>query len=293
TVALVQTLWRDPARLARLPVGAVVVDEAHHAPARTFLDVLSRLPARYRLGLTATPHRSDGLRPLVEAAIGPVAYRMSDEGAGLITPKIIWVLTNTRCRIPPHRYADLLAAVLKDKERNRLALSIVRAAVSRGGRVLALTSRVDHATEFAAHLQGMGIAAAALAGHVPRRERELTLDRFREGSLAALVATQLADEGLDLPALDTLLLLSPTRDVSRTTQRIGRVRRPMPGKEARVYDFFDHHVPLLRIHARHRRTLYGEQGFPQHIWDPYASADERGVGPVPGRHARKELAPEP
>src|SRR5690606_637404 len=189
--------------------------------------------------------------------------------------KIIWVKTNARVRIPPSRFTELIDALLAHRERNRLAVGVIQAAVARGGRVLALTTRVDHARQLAEALRRRGVAAAALAGDVPRREREETLRRFREGELAAVTATQLADEGLDIPALDTLVLLSPTRNVSRTIQRIGRVRRPWPGKEARVYDFYDHRIPLLRTHAQHRKALYDEQGFSQQTWDPYESG-ERG-----------------
>ncbi|MFB3852578.1 MAG: DEAD/DEAH box helicase [Vicinamibacterales bacterium] len=77
-VATVQSLAAMPAeRLAQvgLRFGTVIVDEVHHAPAVRFREVLGAMPGKYRVGLTATPTRADGLTPLVELCIGPIVFR--------------------------------------------------------------------------------------------------------------------------------------------------------------------------------------------------------------------------
>jgi superfamily II DNA or RNA helicase len=74
-----------------------------------------------------------------------------------------------------------------------------------------------------------------------------------------VVATSLADEGLDLPRLSRVFLVYPGRARGRTVQRLGRLMRPHPGKQdAVLFDFVDRRVPLLRRHHHERRRLYAE-----------------------------------
>lgn len=98
-VATVQTLGANPTlvnTLAQL-VGVVVVDEAHHFPAQQFVEVAGKFPARYLLGLTATPNRKDGLESFMYAGLGPTAYTVKRDGmyeaGALILPEVKFVYT--------------------------------------------------------------------------------------------------------------------------------------------------------------------------------------------------------
>jgi superfamily II DNA or RNA helicase len=138
TVAVIQALVRwEPTKLDAFlgRFGLLILDEAHHVAASTFHSVVDRCPARYRLGLTATPEREDGLTALLDLFLGaPLVVVTHEElvAAGVLTvPEIRSVETDfTYPYTGAEDYAPMLAAVASDGARNRL---IVDAVVARPG----------------------------------------------------------------------------------------------------------------------------------------------------------------
>jgi superfamily II DNA or RNA helicase len=267
TVAVIQALVRwEPAKLDAFlaDFGLLILDEAHHVAASTFYSVVDRCPARYRLGLTATPEREDGLTALLDLFLGAPLVTVTHEelvAAGVLTvPEIRSVETDfTFPYTGAEDYAPMLAAVARDEARNRLIVdAVVREA--RGGHVcLVLSGRIDHCHALANAIAAEGTAVAALTGEVKRERRKELLDEARAGRLSVLVATSLADEGLDLPRLSRVFLAYPGRARGRTVQRLGRLMRPHADKqEAALYDFVDRKVPILRRHHLERQKLYAE-----------------------------------
>jgi hypothetical protein len=122
TVAVIQALVRwEPAKLDAFlgGFGLLILDEAHHVAASTFHSVVDRCPARYRLGLTATPEREDGLTALLDLFMGaPLVTVTHDElvAAGVLTvPDIHSVETDfTYLYTGAEDYAPMLAAVASD-----------------------------------------------------------------------------------------------------------------------------------------------------------------------------------
>lgn len=264
TVALVQSLTRHPdwtAWLAR-HVALVLLDEAHHAPAVTFTDVIQSFPAAFRYGLTATPERRDGLGPFVEAVIGPVRARVTAQDLEVegqrVRPRLRCVETGFRYEYAED-YTAMLVALVQDPERNGLVVDLAAGEVEAGHRTLLLTERIAHAQALAEALERRFPGkSAALTGSVPTKRRAEMLSAFREGRILALTATQLADEGLDVPDLAALILATPSRAPARVAQRVGRLLRPAPGKQAPVvYDLEDSQVPVLKAQAKARwKTVY-------------------------------------
>jgi len=118
---------------------------------------------------------------------------------------------------------------------------------------------VDHCRTLTRLLRRTGVCAEELTGRVPKAQRATLLSRAKAGELQVLVATSLADEGLDLPRLSRVFLTYPTRAKGRTVQRLGRLMRPHPDKgRPALVDFVDREVPLLRRQHLERRRLYGE-----------------------------------
>jgi superfamily II DNA or RNA helicase len=267
TVALIQalTLWprmKLEAFLSRF--GLIVLDEAHHVAASTFQAVVDHCPARYRLGLTATPEREDGLTPLLDLFLGrPLLVVSHDElvTAGVLTvPAVRIIETDFTFRYrSADDYARMLNAVADDQGRNRAVVAAVEAEARAGHTCLVLSGRVEHCEVLAGALRSTGLTAAALTGAVAREQRKALLDDARDGRLHVLVATSLADEGLDLPRLSRVFLAFPGRSRGRTIQRLGRLMRPHPSKHSAVlFDFVDRQVPILRRHHLERRKLYAE-----------------------------------
>lgn len=266
TVALIQALAHWPrvkleAFLAGF--GLLILDEAHHVAASTFHDIVDHCPARYRLGLTATPEREDGLTPLLELFLGNRLLMVTHDelvAAGVLTvPSIRTITTGFTYRYRAEDYAQMLNAVADDETRNRAIIDAVVAEARAGHTCLVLSGRVEHCEFLAVAIRSSGLTAAALTGGVDRERRKGLLDEARDGRLQVLVATSLADEGLDLPRLSRVFLAFLGRSRGRTIQRLGRLMRPHPSKQTAVlFDFVDKQVPILRRHHLERRKLYSE-----------------------------------
>jgi len=267
TVAIVQALVRwDPKKLDAFlaAFGLMIVDEAHHTPANTFRQVIDRCPAKYRLGLTATPEREDGLTPLLELFLGERLVLVSHDelvAAGVLAvPEIRSI--ESGFDFPYESAADfapMLAALAADEARNALIADRVAEQAIAGHTCLVLSGRVDHCELLAAAIVERGAQAVVLTGRVGRKRRAALLDGARSGNVPVLVATSLADEGLDLPRLSRVFLAFPSRARGRTAQRLGRLMRPHPDKpDAVLFDFVDRKVPILRRQHLERRKLYAE-----------------------------------
>ncbi len=252
TIATIQTLQRGISEEERNAFGLVLVDECHHTPARTFSEVVQAFPGKYRYGLTATPEREDGLTRALHFTIGPQRHevlRNSLVSAGVsVRPRLYWQPTNFRY-LYRDDYQEMLTAMSSDENRNRLITDLADRAREAGRVVLILSSRVDHCNDLAAHIPGAVVATGAIKA----KDRREILSRVREGRASVLVASTIADEGLDLPCLDTLILALPFRAKGRAVQRIGRIMRPSPGKSVPVVvDLLDSRVPILRHQAKRR-----------------------------------------
>ncbi len=291
TVAVIQALVRwEEARLDEFlsAFGLLILDEAHHVAASTFHAVVDRCPARYRLGLTATPERSDGLTALLDLFLGaPLAVVSHDQlvEAGVLTiPEVRPVETEFFYPyVSAEDYMPMLAAVTQDGPRNAMIVDSVVAEAQAGQTCLVLSGRVEHCHTLVAALREAGVTTEVLTGAVKRERRKELLDDARAGRLSVLVATSIADEGLDLPRLSRVFLAFPSRAKGRTVQRLGRLMRPHPDKQdAVLFDFVDRKVPILRRHHLERRKLYAEVlGLP---------ASKLSQRPEPSRRARRSDA---
>jgi superfamily II DNA or RNA helicase len=87
------------------------------------------------------------------------------------------------------------------------------------------------------------------------------MDDFKNGRITKMIATSLADEGLDLPSVENLIMVSGGRSAQKTIQRASRALRRAPGKEhAMIYDFKDLFHPLAQAHAKKRIKCYKDLG---------------------------------
>ena len=273
TVATVQTLVRMPTdelQALGAEFGCVVVDEAHHAPASTFQAVLAAMPARYRFGLTATPKREDGLSPLLNLTLGEqlfsVDYGELVAGGYLQVPEIRYVYTSFEFDYGGAKdHPRCMAALTSDGERNATIADLTAREANDGHAVLVLSGRVEHCRRLGRLIRERGVVAKVLVGATGKGERQKILTDFRDGTVPVVVASTLADEGLDVPRLDRIILAFPGRARSRTTQRLGRLMRLHPGKSAPIlFDVVDASVtPLMRQFRERRRAykkLLGEVG---------------------------------
>ena len=265
-VATIQTLarwsWADLIDFGQR-FGLVILDEAHHAPASTWIRVMAGLPAWFRLGLTATPERADGLTPLLDWTFGPrlltITPRQMQTTGRTLVPTVYRVAAPSvplSRDMEPHERA---AAIATHVDRNSSIASMAGEAAALGRTTLVIVDRVEHAETLAQQIPG----AAALVGKVTPKRRAALLAEVQAGERRVLVSTTVADEGLDLPALDTVILATPTGNLSRVEQRIGRCLRPASDGKTKtpiVVDMLDE-WGAYRGYARKRSTLYARHGW--------------------------------
>jgi len=271
TIGMVQTLVRlnkDQWRQLQQMFGMVVCDECHHVPAETFLFVMNKFPAKYRFGVSATPERKDKLHFLLHEFIGPVIHRILDstlEAAGItMSAQVEKVLTNFDYSYSGMKsWVFMINAMAKDEVRNELIRDTVIKDVQKGNFALVLSDRVDHCKSLAARLQEVNIKARYLVGQgLTPEERSHILKECREGKVDVLLATQLADEALDIPNLGSVHLTCPSNNEGKLKQRVGRIRRAVEGKKLpTVYDYVDHLIDKCCDIWRNRKKWYTNWGF--------------------------------
>ena len=266
-VATFQTLdrmgWVERYKWAQ-QFGLTIVDECHHLPAAMFSRVIMTMPAKNRLGLTATPKRQDGLTSMLWWHIGPMVYEITNESLAseghVVPPRVEWLMTDWTGPTTQMDWPKLVNEMTLNLDRNEKIIKRVADAVDEGRQVLVLSDRVDHCILIASEMRHMGYIAEPLVGRMTKKQRAETLARAQSRELQVVCATTLADEGLDLPALDTVVLTTPTKALARIQQRIGRVMRPHPGKlEPLVIDIVDD-IGSMRGLARKRMKLYTRVG---------------------------------
>jgi superfamily II DNA or RNA helicase len=245
-VAMVQTLHSNPHKRDTLlsSAGAVIMDECHHAPADSFRNLFRLLPARYRWGLTATPERPDGWGLLLSMFIGPELFSMTPsqlvDGGYLSMPRIIPVSPGVA--VPSSMWSSKKGShaiasramnwLCENNDRTNLIADIAMEGVEAERVGMVLVPRVRFARKLADILKQRGADAVAVTGRMNKRSRERALQDLRDGRIQVVVATQLADEGLDVPTLDFLVNASAGRAAGRAIQRVGRAMRIAPGKRA-------------------------------------------------------------
>lgn len=271
TFAMVQTLAN---RLAAIPPDSfdvIYVDEAHHGTADTWNKVISHFQPQELVGMTATPERVDGgsvadvfggfftteLR-LWEAVddqlLAPFHYVGVDDGTDL---------RNVQWRQGAYAIGSLETLYTGDHTRVRRIVESVHQWVEQPAemRALGFCVSVAHAQFMAEQFRALGFAAEHLTGDHTVEERAAVLSRLQAGDLQAVFSVDILGEGVDVPDVNTLLLLRPTQSPVVFAQQLGRGLRLAPGKpHCLVLDFIGQHRAEYRLEERFRALTNPQNG---------------------------------
>jgi superfamily II DNA or RNA helicase len=262
TIATVQTLSRRIAESKRWGkmFGCVILDEAHHAPASTFETVLNNSWAKYRFGLTATEMRADGTHPYMKLVIGPVIYKKKFHSP--VPIRVVEVRSDFGRRYRGSRdWGNLVRALIADPDRNKLIAQKVDKEIRKGNSVVVLSRRIAQLENVQSFMEEPAELMAASKKTKP--ERKQILHDFKSGALKCVLATQLADEGLDVPILSRVFLIHPGKAEGRIIQQVGRAIRESPGKtNALIFDIHDKRVSVLDRQYAKRRRAYRKMKIP-------------------------------
>jgi len=268
--------------------GYIVVDEAHHATAKTYRAVLRYFDPQFLLGLTGTPERADGQSAL--EVFQQTAHHMDLETAVktgvLCDVRCFRVQTNvdlSRLRFNGNLYNQKdLEEQVSIPGRDKLIVDTYAMNVPSLSAVTFCVS-VDHAERMAKLFTEAGFPAMAVSGRLSKEARRQILERYAEGEIKVLCACDVLNEGWDSPQTEVLLMARPTLSKVIYQQQLGRGMRTYPGKKYLVlFDFvdvFSHHNQALSIHRFLKKPNYraGDRVFlpeeageitelPLHLW---------------------------
>jgi superfamily II DNA or RNA helicase len=222
-----------------LPAADVVVfDEAHLAGARSRIELLDSYPDAVRIGFTATPARKSGrgLGSVFQAIVpGPSVVELIAAGM-LVKPRIFNVPVVSQAELdamPKDTAQDYQPKALGELlSRPRLVGDVVQnwLRIAAGKRTIVFACSKAHGAQLVQEYQQAGVAAELLTDSDGEATREAVYARLESGQTKVLVNVFLAAYGIDLPAVECIVLARPTRSLVMMLQMVGRGMRPAPGK---------------------------------------------------------------
>ena len=239
TAGMVQTLTR---RVDKLPTPDVIlVDEAHHALAKSYQRILNKFSKAIVLLFTATPHRT-GRMQLDQIAddiiVGQSIHELTDKG----------FLAPFRYFQPPGDFnskllkrsstGDFTNESMQEAMSTKIFGHIVKQykRIASGMQAVVYTYSIDSAIKIAAEFNSEGISAVEVDGTTSKEKRDLAVRKFREQEIKILVNVNLFTEGVDLPNVDCVIMARPTASLALYLQFSMRCLNPRPGKTAIIID---------------------------------------------------------
>lgn len=272
--------------------GLVVFDEVHHLPSQMYRWAAEASLAPYRLGLSATPDRPDGLHEHLADLIGPTVYAKTtrDLAGDYLAEYSTEVIEVEMSEEDAERYAlarqtyrdfvelkgirmggrrgwhDFMAAAARSEEgRNafrafRLSKQISMAHGRKIERVAELLERHagDRTLVFtndnaSVYELSERLLCPALTHQTPLKERAEILARFADGTYRVVITSRVLNEGVDVPDASVAIVLSGTGSVREHVQRLGRILRRREGKQAQLYELVTPDSVEVGV-SRRRRT---------------------------------------
>lgn len=245
-VASIQTLAR---RKTYPNAKLVIIDEAHHASAASYRNLLSAYGDALILGVTATPRREDGygLRDVFDDLICSITTKELIALGHLTDYKLIAGFKYSKHKVPKQRdfTRKELAEVAADYKPEEVLKQWHNFCQNKKTVIFAVN--VSHSQAIASVFQKAGIRCEHLDGETPQEDRIAILGRFRSGTTQIISNCAILTEGFDCPDSQAVIIARPTSSVTLWLQMIGRVLRPSPGKDyAIILDMTDNWFRLGR-----------------------------------------------
>jgi superfamily II DNA or RNA helicase len=279
TVATLQTLRSRSEQLTEEGFwnkwGAIFYDESHHASSETYYDIINRFPAKFRIGLSATKGKSPSREKISEFIFGPVIF---EDKSNQLIPTVHRISTSFEFDYKPtdfingrrvqNNYQKLVNALIADEGRNQLIADRINSEPSCAH--LIISRRLNHLEALKEAVEAGGFPSERtymLTGKESADERIRIAKLADSGSIA--IFSTVADEGLDIPRLDRIHLVFPSKNHETTRQQVGRGLRNHDDKtETIICDYVDIEIPVTKNQWRNRMTKYYKPNkFPIEIHD--------------------------
>ncbi len=243
-IASVDTLRARAITSKRMPLPEaqiVIIDECHRSLSNTYRKLIAEYPNSFIIGLTATPCRGDGLglgHIYSDMVCAPSIKQLTKEGhlvpARYFAPSIP-DLKGVQTSMGDYNTKQLAARMDTGELVGDIVTNFIRIAAKKKAVVFA--SSVAHSINLQDSFIAAGIAAGHIDGLTPTDERDLTLKKLETGEIQVLCNCLVLTEGWDCPSAEVCVLARPTKSLGLYLQMVGRVLRPMKGKnEALIID---------------------------------------------------------
>lgn len=281
--ATVQTLIKfiEKGKIKQDEFGMIIVDEVHRVSCNVsgiqmFRTCIEYFSARYRLGLTGSLHRADGLVGCILAIMGEPIYSITQKNDNYVCEyngEIINKFSSENYSVKPNvkvittnydlegkevfsknggtiQFATLISDIALNEDRNKIIIDTLKTIE---GSTIILSDRVEQLKYLCSNVEN----GVEIDGSTPKKVRAKALEDVKNGKVKYLFSSfALAKEGLDCPILSNLVMATPVKDFSIVVQSIGRIMRPFKGKtKTTVYDYVDN-VGMLRGFYIKRRSIY-------------------------------------
>ncbi|MDP2844682.1 MAG: DEAD/DEAH box helicase, partial [Candidatus Methanoperedens sp.] len=293
TVSTYDSAYIHAARLGN-KFGLIIFDEVHHLPAEGYKHIAEMFASPFRMGLTATYERDDGLHSELNRLVGGQVFekKVKELAGEHLSPfriqKIAVELTEEeqkeyehnqgifadylrRCNITIRTPLDFQKIVIRSGRdpnarkallaRNK-ARDIALNSVSKIEKFREILKKHKESRLFIftehnklVHIISKEFLIPAITYRTATKERGEILDRFRSGIYRAVVTSKVLDEGIDVPEADVGIILSGTGSGRAFIQRLGRILRKKEGKEAVLYEIVSSETSEINTAKRRNKAL--------------------------------------
>ncbi|MGV1037736.1 MAG: DEAD/DEAH box helicase family protein [Candidatus Nanopelagicales bacterium] len=250
-LATVQTLHQRLDQMSPEHFDYIVIDEVHHASASSYRKVISHFQPTFLLGLTATPERTDNadlLSLCEDNLVFECGLAQGIERDLLVPFRYLGVPDTVDFRPLPWRNRRFDPDALEHAiiAQDRIAAAFDAWQQHRGSRTLGFCVSQRHADVMAAAFRERGVRAVAVHSGALSAPRHSSIDQLSRGELDVVFSVDMFNEGLDVPTVDTVLLLRPTSSPVVFLQQLGRGLRLSDGKShLSAIDFIGNHKSFL------------------------------------------------
>lgn len=237
---MVQSLTRHVDTMR--PPEVILIDEAHHALAKSYTRILEAFPQAYVLLFTATPVRT-GKNQLDQIAddiiVGKSIKELTEQG--FLAPFKYFGAKDKDVddkKLRRSSTGDYVAASIEEAVSHKIYSHTVDEYLSKadGKQAVVYTYSVEAANHLSTEFNARGITAEAIDATTPAQVRDTSVRKFRDQQLKVLVNVNLFTEGIDLPNVDCVIMVRPTMSLALYMQFSMRCLNPRPGKTAVIID---------------------------------------------------------
>jgi len=265
-IGMVQSLSkREYASEVMSSFGFLLIDESHHMAAPVLHKALRQIPARYVVGLSATPERRDGLTTLLYWSMGSICYKIDRAPEHTLVSCMLYqggkrkeiVYKDGRISMPL-----MLNALVVDDERNKLIANRMKECYDNERYIIVLTDRIKQLHALYVLLSKLGVLAKDIGYYIGTTSEA---ERKTSSECRIILSTYtMAKEGLDIPRLDTLILATPKGDI---VQASGRVQRKHSEKKTPlIIDVIDTFSVFEQLRWK-RWAFYRKENFTCQTYD--------------------------